>query len=199
MVPEIKICGITNTDDAEMAFSAGASILGVVLSDRSPRKGTPELVRLLSSTGYSVAGVYTEMKTVKLFSTDEDYIQLHFKHGRNEIDFVHDHLGKKTISVVFPEGNFLDVAKEKLEEGTDLVLVDFGRDITEIVPEVIPDLNGYKIGLAGRISADNLPTVVKHNPYFIDLSSKLEKYPGKKDHESVKKFMEVFRNETSAL
>lgn len=201
MIPEIKICGITNLEDAEASSSAGASIIGVVLSDRSPRKGTHELVGELSSSGFQVAGVYTDMDSVKNGATDEDYIQLHFLHGPDEIEYVHDRLGKKTISVVFPaeNRNFLVEAQNKLLAGTDLVLADFGRSITGNDCRSIPNLSGRKIGLAGKISLENLQEVIKPNPYFLDLSSRLEAYPGKKDHEKVRKFMEVLRNEISAL
>lgn len=201
MVPEIKICGITNLEDAEVASSSGASIIGVVLSDRSPRKGTPALVGELSSSGFHVAGVYTDMESVKNEATDEEYIQLHFLHGSDEIQYVHDKLGKKTISVVFPGENkkFLLEAKAKLNDGTDLVLADFGRSITGKDCRAIPDLKGHRIGLAGKISIDNLQEVIRPNPYFLDLSSRIEAYPGKKDHEKLRKFMEVLRNEISAL
>ena len=197
MVPEIKICGITNLEDAGVASSSGASILGVVLSDRSPRKGTPALVGKLSSCGYKVAGVYTDMDSVKKEATDEEYIQLHFLHGSSEIEYVHDQLGKKTISVVFPgkNENFILEAQDRLLEGTEMVLVDFGRGITGNDCSKMPDLRGQKIGLAGRISIENLHEVVNKNPFFLDLSSMLEAYPGKKDHENVRKFMELLRNE----
>lgn len=201
MTPEIKICGITNLEDAEVASSSGASILGVVLAERSPRKGTPELVEELSSFGYHVAGVYTDLDSIKKEATDEEYIQLHFLHGSDEIEYVHGKLGKKTISVVFPEENknYLVEARDKLLAGTDLVLADFGRSITEKDCREIPDLKGNRIGLAGKISIDNLQVAMSPNPYFLDLSSRLEAYPGKKDHEKVRRFMEVFRNEISAL
>ncbi len=201
MIPKIKVCGITNLEDGKFAASAGASIIGVVLSDRSPRKGSPELVVELSRSGMSVAGVYTDMISAKRDATEEEFIQLHFPHGRKEIEHVHEQLGKRTISVVFPEKNaaFLSEAKEKLAEGTDLVLADFGRSITPEDQETIHDLEGYRIGLAGKIYSDNLQIVLKSNPYFIDLSSRLESYPGKKDHERLGEFMEAFRHEASAL
>lgn len=197
MVPEIKICGITNEEDARYAASSGASILGVILSNRSPRKGTVELVRELSVSGYSIAGVYTDFESVRKESSLEDFIQLHFVHGIDEIKFVRNELGKKVISVIFPEKDtdFMEDADEKLKNGADLVLLEYGREINSSDIEGLPDLTGKKIGLAGKISETNLSTVMRANPFFIDLSSKLEEYPGKKDHGKIKSFMEVFRLE----
>ncbi len=195
MVPLIKVCGLTNLEDAFIAKSAGVSIIGVILSDLSPRKGTPELVRKLSANGFKVAGVYTDLETAKQSSSFEDYIQLHFQHGKSEIDLVHNELGKRAISVVFPQKNeeFLKESHEKLSNGSDLVLIDYGREITEEDLDALPNFSEKKIGLAGKISIENIDQILKVNPFFIDLSSKLEEYPGKKDHRKIEQFMEVFR------
>ena len=41
----IKICGITNQDDALFAAEAGADLLGFIFASGSPRKVEPETVR----------------------------------------------------------------------------------------------------------------------------------------------------------
>lgn len=201
MLPEVKMCGMTNLEDAEFALSQGASIVGVVLSDQSPRKGTPELVGSLSKKGYSVAGVYTEMSSVVENSTSEEYIQLHFSHGKEEIELVHDKLHKKVISVVFPQksANLMKTMDQLLDYGSDLVLVDFGREITSEDIPLLSGISGKRIGIAGKLWLETLPVVVSLNPYFLDLSSRLEVYPGKKDHHKIAQFMEVLKHETAAV
>lgn len=201
MIPEIKICGITDPEDAYFASSLGASIIGVVLSEQSPRKGTPDLVRELAGKGFHVAAVYTDLNSVRVHSTDEEYVQIHFPHGKEAISYVKEVLEKRTISVVFPTGNthFMEDAEARLKMGADLVLLDFGKDISSSDIGVLPDLKNKRIGLAGKISAENLATALKANPFFIDLSSRLEVYPGKKDHEKVKSFMEAVKLEATAL
>lgn len=200
-VPLIKVCGITNLEDAIYSSDHGADIIGVVLADESPRKGNSKLVSQLASRGMQVAGVYTNMDNIRSEASDESYIQLHFQHGPNEIKFVRESLGKKVISVVFPEKdrNYLNTASGYLEYGADMVLVDFGKGISFAEESGIPDFSGRKIGIAGKLYSDNIDMALKFKPYFIDLSSRLEKSPGSKDHARIRKFMEVFNSETAAL
>ncbi len=195
MLPEIKICGITDPEDADYAVSNGATFIGVVLSELSPRRGSPAIVQELTLKGYRVAGVYTDFEAVMTKSSLEDYIQLHFPHGVDEIHFVHQKLGKKVISVVFPDdkNDILKDCFEKLGAGADLVLVDYGREINSTDVKKLQDLSGFKIGLAGKISTDNIREVLKANPYFVDLSSSLETSPGRKDRSKIENFMEVFK------
>lgn len=195
------MCGMTNIEDAVYSSNLGADIIGVVMAENSPRKGSSSLIRQIASRNIVVAGVYTNMKAVIDNVSDETYVQLHFQHGEKEIEFVREELGKKTISVVFPgqESDYSVKADNLLVHGTDMVLVDFGSDISIAEKIGIRDFNGKRVGVAGRIYSDNIETALKFNPYFIDLSSRLESRPGKKDQVRIKKFMEVFKSETAPL
>lgn len=199
--PLIKVCGITSIEDARFSLEHGADITGVVMSDLSPRRGSRELVREMSGLGAHVAGVYTEMKTIERDNSEEEYIQIHFQHGKEAIHYVKNELGRKAISVVFPlkSREFMQEAEEKLENGADLVLLDFGRDIWDSRVEGLPDLEGRKIALAGKISSSNVVEVLRYHPYLVDLSSSLESAPGRKDHLKIEKFMEVARPEHAPL
>src|SRR5690606_159921 len=57
----IKICGITNLDDARVAVEAGADYLGFILFAKSPRYVEPETVRAilaaLGAAGHPVQGI----------------------------------------------------------------------------------------------------------------------------------------------
>ena len=198
--PLVKICGLTRPQDAFCAIEQGADILGVVMSDLSPRKGSKDLVKSISTMGGEVACVYTDLDTALKDSTVEDYVQLHFKHDREEISIVKRDLGKKIISVVFPSdsGNCYSEATRKLSYGADLVLIDFGKNILTSGLNGLTDLAGTRIGIAGKISEDSVRQALKYNPYFLDLSSSLEDSPGIKNREKISGFMGVLRIETSA-
>lgn len=198
----VKICGLTSLEDAEYSMSAGADILGVVMSDLSPRKGSARLISdIATGLGADVAGVYTDFDTVIEEAGDETYIQLHFPHGKEQIDYVKGNMGKKVISVLLPggESDLFHRSAQKLDDGADLVLIDFGADIWSSPPIQPSDIGGMKIGLAGKLSEKNVRQALDLNPYFIDLSSGLEESPGVKSREKIRRFMEVVKAEKTAI
>ena len=183
------------------AKAQGAHIIGVVRSDNSPRKGSAGLIDELSTLGLVVAGVYTEVESVKKIESQETYVQLHFPHGIHEISYVKEELGRKVISVVFAHNELspIDAAMEKISQGADLVLLEYGKEGWAAYNHKIPELYGYPIGVAGKVSKENLGGLVRYSPYFIDISSSLEDAPGKKSHSKIKQFMEVLHAETAIV
>lgn len=199
--PRVKICGITNTDDAVYSLEQGVDIIGVIRSDLSPRKGSENLINEISSLGATVAGVYTEMENVRAIKSKEAYVQLHFPHGEKEINYVKEELGRKVISVVFANEEIspLNAGLEKVKLGADMVLLEYGRSAWDSVIEKVSDMKNLPIGVAGRVSASNLRKLLKYSPYFVDVSSSLEVIPGRKNHKKIHEFMEVIRSEGATV
>lgn len=199
--PVVKICGITMVEDALYAKQQGANIIGVVRSDKSPRKGSSSLIDELTSLGITVAGVYTEMESVREIRSRDSYVQLHFHHGREEISFVKEKLGRRVISVVFAhnEPAPLEAALAKIKQGADLALLEYGQDGWDSRIHKIPAIGGKPIGVAGRVTRENLRELIRYWPHFIDVSSSLEDSPGKKSHSKIKQFMEVLNGETATV
>ncbi len=199
--PRVKICGITNVEDGIFSNEHGADIIGVVRSSKSPRAGTAELINELTGIGIPVAGVYTEIGTVEEITSDENYVQLHFQHGPQEITHVKKELGRKVISVVFAykENSPFEKALEKLSQGADLALLEYGSKGWNSGDRKIPEIKRHPVGIAGRVSIGNIGDLLRAHPYFIDVSSSLEVSPGKKDHSKISQFMEVLKNEAAAV
>lgn len=200
-VPFVKICGITNVEDGLNALKTGAAILGVVLSDLSPRKGTMDLVLKLKHEGAVVATVHTDMDSVLVNDGEQDYVQLHFDHTCEDILRIRDQTGKKVISVIRTRdlSSALRTGRERINCGADLVLIDTGASVADIVKgSNLHEFQG-KIGLAGKISPYNASAVMEAHPGFLDVSSSLESYPGKKDADLMYKFMEVVNREKQRI
>ncbi|MCL6014689.1 MAG: hypothetical protein M1323_03570, partial [Candidatus Thermoplasmatota archaeon] len=166
---------------------SGAAIIGVVLSDLSPRKGSMELVKELKEYGMNVASVYTDLETSLKYDSGEDYAQLHFPNSAQDMEKVRED-GRKIISVI-------DVDREVIESDTmrershnaDLVLLESRSGIVDKMSDIEPFLN-KKVGVAGKINIENLKKIMDYHPGFIDASSGLEAYPGKKDASKIRNF-----------
>ena len=196
-VPFVKICGITNIEDGIAALKAGAALLGVVISDLSPRKGTMDLVLKLKEAGAVVATVHTDMESVLMNNGQQDYVQLHFDHTCEDISRVREKTGKKIISVIRTRDVIygVDTGRDRIICGADLVLIDTGVPVAEIIKgKDLPEFH-ERIGLAGKISPDNVSSVMEVHPGFLDVSSSIESYPGKKSAERMNRLMEVVDRE----
>ena len=183
---QVKICGITVTSDGTAAVNMGASILGVVLSGGSIRKGSPELISELKSLGYTVAAVHTSLDDALDLIGDEDYIQLHFRHSAEDVRGVKKH-GKKIISVLSVDSE-PELIKE-IHAVSNMILFEHKPFIVGEMRKVAPYLDAMA-GVAGGIDSGNVREIMEHGPGIIDVSSSLEYMPGRK---SVQKIEEFFR------
>jgi phosphoribosylanthranilate isomerase len=182
----VKVCGITRRDDAEAAVEAGASALGFVFVQTSPRYIAPERAAELghglpilkvgvfvNETAASVAAV---MSAAKL-----DIAQIYGGAAPQ---------GARVWKACRMSGAF-DPA---LAHGAEAVLLDgpangVSFDWTTVRP------NGAKIIVAGGLDAFNVAEAIRTvRPWGVDASSRLESSPGVKDHKKVREFIEAARN-----
>lgn len=185
---KVKICGVANIDDAIFASECGADIVGVILDKNVGRHGTPSLVSEIRKSGIRVAGVYTSLDSVMNGYGDEQLIQLHFTHNPDVVSEVKSKTGRSVISVIqLPfSGNLESEVKARYQAGAEVVLVENRAGIVESIPEMRELQSQVKTALSGRISPENALSLSALNPLMLDLSSSLEEYPGKKDHERIK-------------
>ena len=181
---KIKICGITNIDDAMYSIKKGADFIGVILDYTVKRHGTEDLIREIKnkSPETKVVGVYTEFPDNVL---NEDYIQLHFPHNKNDIKYIKNKLNKNVISVInINNEDYKNKIDEYMEAGSDYILLEDKNGIYKD-GDIINGINRYHIGLAGKISLDNVKDILEMGPELIDVSSSLEEYTGKKSLEKI--------------
>ncbi len=202
----IKICGITNLDDARAAVDAGADALGFNFYKPSPRYITPEAAREI------VAQLPKEILTVGVFVNEQSpqsvedlatnaavtAIQLH---GDESPSYCRDLKNPYVIKALAAGPDFdtqrateydveailLDTKDDALRGGTGRV---FDWSIAQRVRRIVP-----KLFLAGGLSLQNIEDAIRSvEPYGVDACSALEKTPGKKDHERMRAFVKMIRS-----
>ena len=199
----IKICGITNLDDALAAVAAGADALGFNFYKPSPRYITPQSARdIIEQLPRSVltVGVFVNEEAATLIANEAGVtaLQLHgdespsyccelAKHRYVIKSFaVSDDFDTDVIKSYEVEAIMLDTRDNKLRGGTGQ---RFDWSIAQQVSRLVP-----KLFLAGGLSPENIEEAIETvHPYAVDTCSALEDKPGKKNHERMRAFIETVR------
>ncbi|MDR3626032.1 MAG: phosphoribosylanthranilate isomerase [Ignavibacteriaceae bacterium] len=190
---KIKVCGITNLEDALLCESLGAGALGFIFYKGSKRYIEPEaaagIINSLSPFMVKV-GVFVNENTNTInqiaSSIKLNAVQLHGDESPEAIKYI----SLPAIKSFRVDDNF-DYEILKQYPGTYYLLDTYSKSGYGGTGKVfnwenIPGEYKRKIILAGGVSIDNIEEVyTKIQPPAIDLSSSLESVPGKKDKEKV--------------
>jgi phosphoribosylanthranilate isomerase len=200
----VKICGITNQEDAQRAASCGADAVGFQFAD-TPRRVAPETARaILNELDPLVTGVAVfvdapsaEVRRV-LESTGCAAAQLHGSEPPEHIEALAPYAVIKVIRV---RGS-LDASELDRYKGARAILLDTyvaglaGGTGRRFDPEIARGLvqEGWRVIVAGGLTPDNVGEVVRRvRPYAVDVGSGVESGPGRKDHEKVARFIAAVR------
>lgn len=189
--PKVKICGITNLDDALAAVDCGADYLGFIFVRKSPRCVEAEvvaaIVRKLPARVGKV-GVFVNRPPDQVTETLEacglDIAQLHGEETKEEALFISVARVWKTFHLAQDED--LQAAKD-FPAGAVLVdtMLPGQRGGTGLVGNwrlAAKLAAGRNLILAGGIKPENVVDAVKTvSPYAIDVGSGVESQPGRKD------------------
>ncbi len=214
---KVKICGITNSEDAIIAAESGADAIGVIVDVpvETPRKvGIEKAREILTSVPLFVSKVIVLMpESVEyvLGIVDElnlDAIQLH---GNEPLDFISElkkNIKAKIIKVLHVDDNTKINYIMKYAEISDAILLDtkFGNipggtgkthDWTK--SRMICDMiKPTPLILSGGLNPENVRNAINIvNPYAVDVSSGVESSPGKKDGEKTENFVNAAKNGVS--
>lgn len=193
---KIKICGITNTEDALAAESFGADAVGFIFYKKSKRYVSPEqaeqIIKTLSPFTTKV-GVFVD-ETFEIINkiskqTGINVVQLHGDENPGIIKSI----SLPVIKAFRVDDNFDYNKLNQYQEYSILLDAysenDYGGTGNKFNWEKIPFEVKNKIILSGGISSDNIEFIYKNiNPATVDLSSSLEIKPGRKDLNKMKKF-----------
>ncbi|MDF0667529.1 MAG: phosphoribosylanthranilate isomerase [Nitrospira sp.] len=203
---KIKICGITNGEDANVAIRAGADALGFVMYGKSPRFVEPAAARaIVASLPPFVlpVGVFVNEEAERVRALmDECGFALAQLHG-DESALYCQNLGRPVLK-----------AFRLKDSGTLLALAEFqGRaNVRGVVIDAFSDqayggtgqtvdwtlaqeaARSIPVILAGGLTPQNVAGAIQMvRPYGVDVSSGVEQSPGKKDHHKLKAFIEAAR------
>ena len=189
---KVKICGITNYDDAIFAIEAGADALGFVFYKKSPRYITPsdakKIIKRLPPF-ITIVGLFVN-EGIDTINTISRYCnlsisQIHFDVDEESLDA----LAGRTLPVIRAKE-----PKDILQYSNRYRLVDvysdsFGGTGKRLNLDWFNGVDCSKIILAGGLTPDNIDEVKKYNFYGVDVSSGVEKIRGRKDYDKVTKFI----------
>tara|TARA_B100001248_G_C27302736_1_gene417942 strand:- start:200 stop:832 length:633 start_codon:yes stop_codon:yes gene_type:complete len=199
---QTKVCGITNISDALFSIKCGASAIGFVFYKKSKRyisyNDAFDVIKYLPP-GTAKIGVYVNEDAKMVNDSSKklnlDYVQLHgdesatfckdinfpiIKAFRIKDDSFKSQVLKYNVSVFL-----FDTFTKKDYGGTgkifnwELIKQGFQR----------PFIHSGGLNINNVLDAINVT-----NPDAIDISSGLEDYPGKKDHEKIFEFFKLIRN-----
>lgn len=213
----VKICGITNRDDAIAALAAGADYLGFNLYPKSSRYIPPEKVRELilgireetsqspapNSQSPRLVGIFVN-ETVQgitdiLTFTGLEYAQLH---GDEAPEFLQQLAGKafkavRPADAVSARDAASRFAPLGLHEGPQLLIdaydpAEYGGTGKKADWHVAAELaqRHPRLMLAGGLTPANVAQAIRAvRPWAVDVASGVEVSPGRKDHDAVRAFI----------
>jgi phosphoribosylanthranilate isomerase len=201
MIPT-KICGITNLSDAQAAAVHGASAIGFIFYEKSPRAISIEDAKFISrhlSNDISKVGVFVNHDKAfieeAIRSVSLNIIQLHGDETPgfcNQFDApvfkalrIKDKASFSVMSDFNVDGFLLDTFSNKQYGGTGETF-DWSLLNEQIDTPII---------LSGGLNPDNvLDAIDSVNPAAIDVNSGVELSPGKKDHQKINLLFKNLKN-----
>jgi len=182
--PRVKVCGITCTDDALLAVSAGADAIGCVFYESSSRNVSVDIARqVVQTAGPFVCSVGLFVNAQASFITDvlaDVPLQILQFHGDEDAAFC-DQFQRPYVKAVRMRPN-----------------VDLDSVIRSYPNASAILLDAYKKGVPGgtgetfdweRVPSAASQAIVQTSPYAVDVSGGVEQLPGKKDAQKLKQFI----------
>jgi len=198
----VKICGITNREDAEAAVAYGADALGFNFVPESPRyvgesPVVAEILRYLPPFVSPVAicidlkdGLRSGIETIQFYTDDapesidlsKRCLQAFRIKDESSLEMIAEALTRRR-----PQALLLDTwHKDKWGGSGETFSWELAREAKARF--------GLPIILAGGLTPDNVAEAIRMvRPYAVDVSSGVEATPGRKDHARLKAFIEAVR------
>ena len=203
---KVKICGITNGEDAAVAVAAGADALGFNFYRQSPRFVEPSVAKQIVASLPPLilpVGVFVneDLRAVRAIM-DTCGLAMAQLHGDESAAYCQE-LSRPVIKAIRlkDRGSFLALAEYQGRAGVRGFIIDTFSEssyggtggVTDwgLASEVAKTAT---ILLAGGLTPANVGEAIRAvRPYGVDVSSGVESAPGKKDHGKIRAFLDAVR------
>lgn len=202
----VKVCGVTNVEDALSALEAGADMLGFNFYARSPRYVSPAEARRIVEQlpdNVSCVGVFVNEPApadVERIAREAGLDAVQF-HGDELPAYCRSLRGLTTIKALRVGADFK--VESAVAYDTDAVLLDayvhgarggtghtFDWTLASHTRERVS-----RLFLAGGLNPDNVAAAVTAvHPYAVDVCSGVETSPGRKSPQLMRRFVEQVRS-----
>ena len=212
----IKICGITNLDDASCAIEAGADFLGFIFHPESPRFVRPEEVTVLTGAIRVEFGVQVPRFVGVFVNETVERVQAVLTTSGLDLAQLHGDESPETVARLAPQA--FKAIRPQTRQDVEEALAAYGQSLRNDggVPQLLldayhPERRGgtglqadaslarmaarrCRLMLAGGLEPDNVGRAIEEiQPWGVDVSSGVERAKGIKDHAQIQAFVQVVR------
>jgi phosphoribosylanthranilate isomerase len=215
--PKVKICGITDLHDAELAVELGAWAIGMVFYDGSPRRcSTEQALRITTALRRRVelCGVFVDASLDELARLTEELglsmLQLHGDEGPSFCAEARRRTGARVIKAiqVAGAGDVRDLERYHVAFhladaracAPDRQDLRGGTGETFDWSLLAGRHSGTPLILSGGLRPDNVAEAAQLvHPYAVDTASGTECAPGHKDETKLREFFAAVRPTSAAI
>jgi phosphoribosylanthranilate isomerase len=209
--PRVKVCGLTNLPDAELALEQGAWALGMIFFEGSPRRCSLEHAREIARRlrrKAELCGVFVNAPLEQVVAISEELalsmLQLHGDEGPAYCGEAARRTGARVIKAaqVSGVGDVRDVERFHVDfhlldaRGTSPRSRELRGGTGETFDWALLDTRRSKVPLilSGGLSAANVgEAIAAVHPYALDTASGTEAAPGHKDPRKLSAFFAAVR------
>jgi phosphoribosylanthranilate isomerase len=195
----VKICGLTNEDDALLAVALDADALGFIFAASKRQTHTEnvrDIVRRLPREVHTI-GVFRDEKPEKILATVNRAglhgVQLSGAEPESEVEWIRERV--QFVIQAFSAGD--PALAQAGSSSADVIMVDSptpgsGKVFDWRLAEGAPP--GKRLLLAGGLTPENVGDAIRLvRPWGVDVASGVEAEPGRKDPSKLRRFVENAR------
>jgi phosphoribosylanthranilate isomerase len=192
----IKVCGITNAEDADAAVAGGATAIGFNFYPCSPRYITPQRAGEIRSTSVRRVGVFVNESPARIAEiariANLEVAQLHGDETPADYPDALPVWKAARVDDTFDFSNYADSPAEALL--LDGPAADLYGGSGHAFDWTRAAQTSKRIIVAGGLDASNVARAVElAHPWGVDACSRIESSPGKKDLDKMYEFLQAAR------